>query len=358
MSESTTSESTTSGPAASDANAPGAGLDLAAVNRWLVANAPGVPELVRAWLISGGRSNLTYGVAAADGDEYCLRRPPLGPLVKSAHNVAREYRIMHALRDTDVPVPPMVALCEDESVIGGPFFLSRFVEGTVAGSEEAIESLSPTVRERAAGELARRLAAIHSLDLKAIGLDELSPPVGYVERQLRRWRSQLTPDDLARRPAFGQVADLLDEQLPAQQRVALAHGDFKLGNVIIDAEGAVRAVLDWELTALGDPLADLGWLVASWSGPDESAPRVNPPPGRFPGFGDRSALVSGYGAASDLDLSKLPYYEAFAEWRWACIDLGIYKRYTSGAMGESQIDLDVVEGELDDRLRIALDRLS
>lgn len=325
-------------------------VDVEAIATWLQVAAPNVAPPTKAWVISGGRSNLTYGLADELGVAYCLRRPPFGAATESAHDVLREHRILNALQGSTVPVPPVVAACSDTDVIGAPFFLTRFVDGVVCDNDDVARGLPEDARRAAGASLTSSLARIHGVDLQASGLATLSKFEGYVDRQVRRFRSQLSPNDLGRRPLLGEVADRLGASTPPQQASTLVHGDFKLGNCILAPSGEVAAVLDWELSTLGDPLADLGWLLASWSEPDDIAPRIVSPPTRAGGFDSREQIVASYARWSDLDLSSLPFYVALAEWKWACIDVGTYKRFAAGSMGGSVIDLGALDAEIDDRL--------
>lgn len=194
------------------------------------------------------------------------------------------------------------------------------------------------------------LIRIHAVDLAAAGLESLSKGEDYVGRQLRRWQRQLGEHGMAMHPLLRSVADRLTAAMPPQQATTLVHGDFKVGNVILGAGGTVRAVLDWELATLGDPVADLGWLLASWSEPREQVVRIVAPPSQAGGFGVRTELVAAYQASSPLDVSDLPYYVALSEWKWAAIDVGVYDRFASGQMGDASLDQQVVFAEIESRL--------
>jgi aminoglycoside phosphotransferase (APT) family kinase protein len=333
------------------------GVDLDAVNEWL-ASTQGVDEpLVHIWLIAGGRSNLTYGARDGSGRYFCLRRPPLGRQPASTHDVVREYRILAALQRTAVPVAEVVCVCEDELVIGAPFFVMRYVPGVICSSLAAVEPLSDEARFRAGLSMVSVLSRIHGVNVDKVGLADLGTGGGYIERQLRRFRRQLTADDVSRHPRLASVGDVLSQTRPVEQARTLVHGDFKLGNCIVDYTGNVVGVLDWELATLGDPLADLGWLVASWLAPQDASPRIVAPPTRAGGFVDRERIITAYAKESALDCSSLPYYVALAEWKWACIDVGIERRFARREMGDATIDAAAVDAEIESRLAHAIDLL-
>jgi aminoglycoside phosphotransferase (APT) family kinase protein len=332
--------------------APGlSGFDLAGFLAWAAQHAPAVARVSDASLVSGGRSNLTFGVRDDAGSTWCVRRPPLGAVPSSAHDVLREYRILAALQGSGVPVPPVVASCDDPSVIGAPFYVMSFIAGPTIASAREAESTPVPVRRRCGLAVVEVMLAIHRVDLAASGLANLSRPGDYVARQLRRWRRQVGEDGLEMYPLLAEVAGRLADAIPEQQAETLVHGDLKLGNLIFrDSGDTVAAVLDWELCTLGDPLADLGWLLASWSEPGDTDVRIVTPPSRAGGFARREELIAAYGSGSPLRLDNVAYYSALAEWKWAAIDVGIHRRFTHGQMGDASIDLEAVTGEIDSRL--------
>jgi aminoglycoside phosphotransferase (APT) family kinase protein len=333
------------------------GLDLPGLTAWIDRTGCEVGRPRRVWLISGGRSNLTFGLEGADGCRYCLRRPPLGKVLPSAHDVVREFRILSSLQGGPVPVPRTVAVCEDAGAIGAQFYLMEFVEGHIVGTVQAAGQLPLDVRAGVGRAMAGALTRIHAVDLPATGLDSLSKGPDYASRQLRRWQRQLGERGLAVHPLLKSVADRLSTAVPPQRVTTLVHGDFKVGNMVLGDGGTIRAVLDWELATLGDPIADLGWLLASWSEPGEQVVRIVTPPSQAGGFAARAELVADYRASSPLDISDLPYYTALAEWKWAAIDVGVYDRFASGQMGDASLDRSVVLGEIESRLAHADDLL-
>jgi aminoglycoside phosphotransferase (APT) family kinase protein len=255
--------------------------------------------------------------------------------------MAREHRIISAVGRTSVPVPRTLGLCTDESVNGAPFYVMDFVDGAVLDSPEAAELLSEPLRRPAAEHLVDVLADLHDADVDAIGLGDLARRDGYVERQIKRWTTQWERSRTRDLPAIDEVARRLAEAVPDQQGVAIAHGDYRFGNCLVDLErGRVAAVLDWELCTLGDPLADLGYLGVYWVRPD-GAGRHNDPTSAagFPSWAD---VVDRYATRTGRDVSRIDYYVAFSSWRLAVISEGVYARFLHGAMGD-QHDPDAVE---------------
>jgi aminoglycoside phosphotransferase (APT) family kinase protein len=285
-------------------------------------------------LVANGRSNLTYAATDEAGRRWILRRPPVGAVHASAHDVGREHRIMAALYDTGVPVPRMVGYCADDHVTGAPFYVMEFVDGVVMDEDAAIETLDGPARERFLQELGSTLARIHSVDLAVVGLGDLVKPYPLVRRQLRRWSTQLQGRTDPTGMLLRELHDRLEADAPDQDEPVLVHGDYRPGNVIVAPDGSIAAVLDWELTAAGDGLADLGWLAAWWSEGLEWTPAPHLASPSLP------RLLDAYAAAGGPDIERLPYYQAFAYWRLACIGLGVYERYASGAMGEQTQALD------------------
>jgi aminoglycoside phosphotransferase (APT) family kinase protein len=336
------------------------GIDVPNVSRWLDENVEGLELPVVFELIEGGRSNLTYRVTDASGHRVVLRRPPLGNVLATAHDMAREHRIISAVGATEVPVPRALALCDDESVNGAPFYVMSFVDGTVLDSPDRADSMSPAVRRSAAFHLVDVLTDLHAADVDAIGLGDLARREGYVERQVRRWSTQWENSKTRELPAVDEVARRLAASVPEQQGVSVAHGDFRFGNCLTDTDaGRITAVLDWELCTLGDPLADLGYLGVYWAGGDPSRARHNDPTG-LEGFPTYDEIVGRYADRSGLDVSGVDYYVAFSCFRLAAISEGVYARYLSGAMADdaSQDLLDMFRTAVEELAERALEVLS
>jgi aminoglycoside phosphotransferase (APT) family kinase protein len=289
--------------------------------------------------VSGGHSNLTYEVTDAAGDRFALRRPPTGMVLATAHDMGREWRFISALAPTAVPVPPPVAFCADPDVIGAEFYLTEFVDGDVLGDEASGHRPVPAARRTVGLHTVDVLADLHAVDPDAVGLADLRRPGRYLERQLRRWHRQVhesaVPDLSAVDAAHARLVERAADLPPSES--CIADGDFRPGNLAFGPDGHVRAVFDWELAAIGDPLADLGWLLASWGRPGDDVPPTIPGPSLVEGYPERTDLVARYAARSGRDLTSLQeelgVYVAFARWRSACIGAGVYSRYAGGVMG-------------------------
>ena len=308
-------------------------------------------------LIAGGRSNLTFKIVDGEGRRLVLRRPPLGHVLATAHDMAREHRLIAAVGLTDVPVPPALALCTDESVNGAPFYIMGFVDGEVLDSAEKAALLAPEVRRAAAFDLIDVLAALHAVDVDAVGLGDLARRDGYVERQLKRWSTQWVNSKTRELPAVEEVEQGLRKLIPPQQGSAIVHGDYRLGNCLTDpVEGRINAVLDWELCTLGDPLADVGYLGVYWSD-DGALPRRGTDPtaaGGFPAYGE---IVQRYAERTGRDVSEIEYYRAFAAFRLAVISEGVYARYLHGQMADDGADVDMFKRNVEDLAEGALQAL-
>ena len=326
------------------------GLQLGAVTAWLTDRIELEPPVV-ASTVPGGRSNLTYLLRDAAGQRVVVRRPPLHGVLESAHDVAREHRILAALAATDVPVPACLGLEEDPEVTGAPFYAMRFVDGVVArDTETAATQLSAAARAASGPSMIEALVQIHAVDIDAVGLGDLARREGYLERQLRRWSTQLQHGAVRELPVLDEVHRRLAADVPLQGPATLVHGDFRLDNVILDpGSGAVAAVLDWELTTLGDPLADLGLLLVYWVEPGDQDLALPDPPTLAPGFASRQELVDRYAQLSGRDVSGVGYHVAFGYWKLACILEGVHRRYVAGAYGEGAVGFEAL-GDLVVRL--------
>ena len=324
-----------------------AGIDAVGVTRWFESMAEGVEPPLRFDLIAGGHSNLTYGVTDQTGSRWVLRRPPLGQILATAHDMGREHRIISALVPTDVPVPPTIGLCTDPEVNGAPFYVMEFVDGTVVRDQAAARRLDVAQRRTASESIVDVLAAIHGVDVDAVGLGDLGRHESYIERQLRRWYGQYqkskefaTDLDI---PQIDRVHDELAARIPPQQGTSIVHGDYRLDNCMIGDDGNIAAVLDWEICTLGDPLADVGLLWVYWADPGETNALPQASTTAIEGFLTKQEMLDRYAAASGRDLSHIDFYIAFGFWKLTCIITGVYSRYAGGAMG-SGADEKMVAG--------------
>lgn len=315
------------------------GIDRAGVTAWFEAHLPDIVPPLDFTLIAGGRSNLTFEVRDRAGGHWVLRRPPLGQVLATAHDMAREHRIISALAPTEVPVPPALGLCEDDEVTGAPFYVMGFVDGTVVRDHNVASQLSVEQRRRAGESVVDVLASIHAVDVDAVGLGDLGRKDGYIERQLKRWYGQWEKSKTRDLQAIDEVFDRLSRSIPEQQGATIVHGDYRLDNCMIGDEGDIVAVLDWEICTLGDPLADVGLLLVYWGDPDVEFSAIPMPPTVLEGFPRPDELLERYVAASGREVTDIDFYVAFGYWKLACILEGVYARYVGGSMGDADENL-------------------
>jgi aminoglycoside phosphotransferase (APT) family kinase protein len=285
--------------------------------------------------IRGGHSNETFYVTRGQ-DQWVLRRPPRGPLLPTAHDVAREYRVLQALTDTNVPVPRPILLCLDTSVIGAPFYLMQKVDGIVIRAELPLAFEHDTGATRGLGlELIDRLADLHAVDWQQVGLQDFGKPSGYLERQLRRWTGQLDASRTRPTPELDQVTAWLQSNMPDSGPATIVHGDYRLDNAIYEATPPARilAILDWEMATIGDPLADLGYLLSFWREPGDPEPDLKNESWivtASPGFCSRSELVARYAERTGRRMEHVSFYVALAIWKLAILLEGSYSRHLAG----------------------------
>ncbi len=307
------------------------GIDLAQVTPWLVEHVPDLEPPLELTRVGEGQSNLTYRVRDASGRTIVLRRPPTGDILPSAHDMAREYRVLGGLASENMPVPRPLALCEDPEVTGAVFYVMEHVDGLVLTTLETAERMTPATRAETGWSLVRTLVRLQSTDVEASGLAEMRRPGSYASRQLRRWRRQWEASRTRDLPLVEALADRLEAKMPEEIDVTVVHGDFHLLNVILGPDGEVRAVVDWELCTVGDPLADLGLTIAYWNELGKPAGEerhlFREPITDLPGFPDSAELVAEYERASGRDVSPLGFWLAFAYWKIAIITEGVYRRW-------------------------------
>jgi aminoglycoside phosphotransferase (APT) family kinase protein len=312
------------------------GIDRTGVEGWFEANVPSAAPPLSFRRISGGRSNLTFEVRDSAGHAWALRRPPLGKRLGSAHDMAREHRVISALQGTDVPVAPVVGLCEEESVNGAPFYVMGWVEGPVLRSRAEAETFSEEERRRIGERVVDTLVAIHAVDPDAAGLGELGRKEDYVRRQLKRWHGQWEKSRTRDLPLVDDVHDRLAARVPEQGPATIVHGDYRLDNMILTPRGEVAAVVDWELCTLGDPLADVGLLLVYWSEPGDDLMPLFEPATTAPGFFGRDEVRARYAERSGRDLAEVDFFVALACWKLAIILEGVFARFTAGQYGQDE----------------------
>jgi aminoglycoside phosphotransferase (APT) family kinase protein len=340
------------------------GVDGPKVTAWFEANVDDVHPPLQFNLIAGGHSNLTFSVTDAKGQVWVLRRPPLGHVLATAHDMRREHTIISALGPTPVPVAPAIGLCSDEDVNGAPFYVMGFVDGTVIrDANTARTALDEAGRRRAGESIADVMAEIHAVDVDAVGLGDLGKREGYIARQLKRWYGQFQQsNELTQRPVplVHEVHDVLFSRIPPQEGAAIVHGDYRLDNCMLADDGHIAAVLDWEICTLGDPLADVGLLMVYWNEADDPHATLLTAPTTVEGFPSRADLLERYAAKSGRDLSAVDFYVAFGYWKLACIVEGVYARYAHGAMGKPADGFEAFSTQvvrLAEQAKQAVDRL-
>lgn len=313
------------------------GINYENVRDWIVKRLPQAVPPIEFSLIAGGHSNLTFKFEDALHQAWVLRRPPLGHVLQSAHDMGREHRIISALVDTKVPVPRTQGLCEDGDVNGSSFYIMEFIDGMVPHNAELMSQLTMSERSSFGNHLIEVLAHLHLTNPDDVGLGQLGRKEGYIDRQLKRWTQQWEATKTHEIPDMDESLRLLYEKKPEQIGASIVHGDYRPGNMII-RDGTMAALLDWELCTLGDPLADVGYLLNNWGEPEDSPQDSSPT--SIGGFPSRKELISRYENLTGRTLEKINYYRAFSHWRLGAIAQGVYKRYSVGAMGKQEFDLD------------------
>jgi aminoglycoside phosphotransferase (APT) family kinase protein len=318
-------------------------LPMSSLAQALVA-ATGDPRwaVIGAELISGGKSNLTFSLTSSAG-ELILRRPPTGKLLPSAHDMAREARVQRALADSPVPTAAIV-LVDQGSLLGFPFYVMERVPGHVVRSQLPEGYAAALHERRMIGEaFVDTLAALHSVDYRTAGLADYGRPEGFTTRQIRRWTDQWEASRFGEVSEVEELSARLAAAVPRQQRSTIVHGDYRLDNVVLEPgkPGRIAAVLDWELSTLGDPLTDLALLLLFWRADDEPELSLIPGVSHLPGFPTRAQMLSRYAKIAGADLSDMDWYLAFAHFKLAVIVQGVSARSRAGAMGGQDFgDLD------------------
>lgn len=313
-----------------------AGIKYEAVSRFFADNVPGGNVPLTFSLISGGRSNLTYRVDSAD-HTWVLRRPPLGHVLPTAHDMAREFKVLSGVAKVNYPAPRPIALCEDASINDYPFYVMEYREGVIV-ADELPEGYAETEDDRVAisKALVDTLAELHAIDYNAVGLGDFGRPDGYLERQVRRWAEQWGRSETRPLAEVNELIRRLRASIPPPQAPTIVHGDYRLGNMMLDSQdpGRVVAVLDWEMCTLGDPLADLGYTLGYWAEASDSAiqvaARATGSATAEPGFFTRAQLIEEYGRLSGRDVTQIEFYQVLACYKLGVITEGIHARFLAG----------------------------
>ena len=304
------------------------GLDLSRLGPWLAEHLPGAGSDLSATLIAGGKSNLTYEVT--DGRQrWIVRRPPLGHVLATAHDMGREYTVMTALRDTAVPVPVTHALCRDDSVVGAPFYVMEKVEGRAYRRRGELEPLGVERTRTISTGLVDTLATLHEVDPAAVGLAEFGRPEGFLARQVKRWKKQLDASHHRDLPAADELHARLEADVPPEQAPGIVHGDYRLDNCLTSDDDRIAAVIDWEMATLGDPLTDVALLVLYQRLGDLGGSTVADA-ASAPGFLTEKEILERYAAGSSRDLDRFGWYLGLAAYKLAAILEGIHYRYLQG----------------------------
>ena len=308
-------------------------VDIAGLKRFLDERKLGDTSTLRTENISFGHSNEVH-LIHFDSKSWALRRPPRGPLLPTAHDVLREYRILKALQDTAVPVPRVYAACDDAGYIGAPFFLMEYMRGDVVRADNKHFAQTPALRRKVSEQMVDVLVTLQQVDWRNAGLEGFGRPDGYLERQLRRWSDQLERTIPYTRPlpVMEQVKAWLRARLPESPAPTIVHGDYKLDNIMFDPKTAKAiAVFDWEMSTIGDPLADFGWMLTYWPDPTDSASGgvISSMPAD-PGWLTRREMIERYEKSTGLAMRDFPFYQAFALFKLAIIMEGSYSRFVRG----------------------------
>jgi aminoglycoside phosphotransferase (APT) family kinase protein len=315
------------------------GFDVERVVPWLRSHCPWMEPPFIWQKLAGGHSNLTYRVTDAEGNQFVLRRPPEGELLPSAHDMAREFRVMKALWSTPVPVPEPLAFCDDKSVTGAVFYAMRAVEGRSLYNADEVQELIPEELRRGHGfHFIDVLADLHALDPGEVGLGDLGRPDAYVGRQLKRWRASWDASKTVESPDLERLHEFLSERTPEQGPARVVHGDYGLHNCISNREGRVAAVVDWEISTLGDRMADLAYAINAWGKRGEVSGR-GVKPSLAPGYPSGEELLERYATRTGIDLSHIGFYISFNFWKTTCIIDGVLARYYHGQKSAEGVDL-------------------
>lgn len=334
------------------------GFDVDTINTWLPTVAEVSPPIT--WeRLEGGHSNLTYLLTDGNGRQMVIRRPPEGDLLPKAHDMKREFTVIDGLWGTGVPVAEPIAYCDDPAIAESHFYVMGKAEGeALYRADEVAAYLDESARRNAGQVFIDTLARLHSIDPAEVGLDRFGRPDAYVERQLKTWYGSWTAsvpiaehDD----PRYHELHEMLVNNIPEQGPGRIVHGDYGPHNALFAPDGTIDAVLDWELSTLGDPYADFTYSINAWVGPGDPGVYNDDPPTALPGFPSRQELIDRYAAATSIDLSLLPYYRTFNYFKTAGILIGVYARYKAGQKSTEGVDVDEVYNNITSAVNSAVE---
>jgi aminoglycoside phosphotransferase (APT) family kinase protein len=333
------------------------GYKVEAVERWVTENVAGLTPPLQWTRLQGGHSNLTYQIEDTEGRKAVIRRPPQGQLLPKAHDMSREWALISALGPTSVPVPAALGFCESPDITGAWFYVMGMIDGhPLYNSEDTNRWVPETQRQKMAFSFIDVLAALHEVDPDEVGLGDLGKKENYIGRQLktwyRSWTSSVEPaqfDD----PRAHELQEYFLENMPDQGPARVVHGDYGLHNCLIGPDCTIAAVVDWEISTLGDPLADLAYALNQWPDPTDAEPFPPEAATAPPGFPSRTALTQRYADKTGRDLSRLNYYIGFNRWKTAAIVHGVYARYLEGKKSTDGIDLEEMRERISRSLTLA-----
>ncbi len=333
------------------------GYDVSAVEAWIKKNIKGLTPPFEWFRLEGGHSNLTYKLIDTQGNEAVIRRPPQGQLLPKAHDMSREWSLISALGPTPVPVPAALGFCESPKITGAWFYVMGCIDGRpLYNNEETLEWVPESKRRTMAHSFVDVLADLHDLDAIEIGLGDLGKHDSYVGRQLKTWYRSWTSsiegaqmDD----PRAHELQRFFLDNLPEQRKVHVVHGDYGLHNCLIGPNSTVAAVVDWEISTLGDPLADLAYALNSFPDPEDEIPIAPEAATNVPGMPTRSDLIQRYAKRTSRDISNIDYYYGFNRWKSACIVHGVYARYMQGNKSSEGVDLEHMRTRIEAALTLA-----
>jgi aminoglycoside phosphotransferase (APT) family kinase protein len=333
------------------------GYTVDAVEAWIASNIPSLTPPFKWTRLEGGHSNLTYKLDDSNGKEAVIRRPPQGQLLPKAHDMSREWSLISSLGPTTVPVPEALGFCESPDVTGAWFYVMGCINGRpLYNNEETEEWVPEAKRLTLANSFVDVLADLHSLDPDEIGLSDLGKRDSYVGRQLktwyRSWTSSIEGADFDDERAH-KLQHFFLENLPEQEKARVVHGDYGLHNCLTGPDSTVAAVVDWEISTLGDPLADLAYALNFFPDPSDTIPIAPEAATAVAGFPTRTEMAARYGARTGRDLSNLDYYTGFNRWKSACIVHGVYARYMEGKKSSEGVDLEHMRSRIEVSLKLS-----